>query len=283
LTPYPRLDIVLGSVNELKVERMKIVSCGITDIGRKRQRNEDSYLVNDKLRLYVVADGMGGHAGGEFASRIAVSTVEEILKGEDRAKAGVPEDTYLDSPPPKGDTHPQSRLKDAINRAGSMIVRRATEEPELRGMGTTATVMLFSKDKAYIAHVGDSRAYCVREGKITQITEDHSLVHEQLKSGLITEEEAKTHQLKNIITRSVGVQEDVEVDTVVWKVLPQDAYLLCSDGLTNMVGDQELEEIVNAGEPEQAARRLVDRANEQGGDDNITLILLKVFEEDAEP
>lgn len=257
---------------------MKILSCGITDIGRKRQRNEDSYLVNDKLRLYVVADGMGGHAGGEFASRIAVSTVEEIFKGDDRANSGVAENTYLDSEAPEGDAHPQGRLKDAINRAGSMIVRRATEEPELRGMGTTATVMLVGEGKSYFAHVGDSRAYCVREGNITQITEDHSLVHEQLKSGLITEEEARTHQLKNIITRSVGVQEDVEVDTVVWKVQEGDSYLLCSDGLTNMVNDEEIREIVTNNETEQAARALVDKANESGGDDNITLILLRVIE-----
>jgi PPM family protein phosphatase len=255
---------------------MKIISCGITDIGRKRQRNEDSYLVNDKLKLYVVADGMGGHAGGEFASKIAVSTVEEIFKGDDRAKSKVAP-SYLDTEAPKGeDIFEQDRLKDAITRAGSMIVRRASEEPELRGMGTTSTVILFMEDKAYIAHVGDSRCYCVRDGKITQITEDHSLVHEQLKSGLITEEEARTHQLKNIITRSVGVQEEVEVDTIVWKVLNDDRYLLCSDGLSNMVTDQEIEQVVKTFEPEDAGRLLVEKANQRGGDDNITLIVLRV-------
>ncbi len=258
---------------------MKIISCGITDIGRKRQRNEDSYLVNDKLRLYVVADGMGGHAGGEFASKIAVSTVEEIIRGDDRRKSNAPEETYLDSDPEKNETQEQDRLRDAILRAGNMIVRRAAEEPELRGMGTTATVMLILADKAYIAHVGDSRAYCVREGVITQITEDHSLVHEQLKSGLITEEEAKTHQLKNIITRSVGVQEEVEIDTVVWQVRMGDTYLLCSDGLSNMVGDGELQEIINQYDTEQAARKLVDVANQRGGEDNITLILAKAASE----
>ncbi len=262
---------------------MRIISCGITDIGRKRQRNEDSYLVNDKLRLYIVADGMGGHAGGEFASKIAVSTVEEILKGEDRKKSHVPEKSYLDPREPSGgDRFEADRLRDAIARAGSMIVRKASEEPELRGMGTTATIILFIGDKAYIAHVGDSRAYCVRGGKITQITEDHSLVHEQLKSGLITEEEAKTHQLKNIITRSVGVQEEVEVDTVVWKVEQDDRYLLCSDGLSNMVSDLEIEQALSSNDPEEAARLLVERANQRGGDDNITLIALKVAEMTAE-
>jgi protein phosphatase len=259
---------------------MKVISCGITDIGRKRQRNEDSYLVNDKLRLYIVADGMGGHAGGEFASKIAVSTVEEIFKGDDRRKSKVPDKSILDAEAKSagGDDAEQGRLKDAITRAGSMIVRKATEDPELRGMGTTATVLLFLGTRAYIAHVGDSRCYCVRDGKITQITEDHSLVHEQLKSGLITEEEARTHQLKNIITRSVGVQEEVEVDTVVWQVIEGDRYLLCSDGLSNMVADSEMEQIVKLHDPEEAGRLLVEKANQRGGDDNITLIVLKVVD-----
>lgn len=257
---------------------MKVISCGITDIGRKRQRNEDSYLVNDKIGLYIVADGMGGHAGGEFASKIAVSTVEEIIRGEDRVRSNVPNDSYLDTDASASEGQEQERLKEAINRAGNMIVRRAFEDPELKGMGTTSTVMFIANDKAYIAHVGDSRAYCVRDGQIIQITEDHSLVHEQLKSGLITEEEAKTHQLKNIITRSVGVQEEVEVDTVVWKIQVGDSYLLCSDGLSNMVHDHELQDIITKFNAEQAARELVDLANSRGGEDNITLILLKVTE-----
>lgn len=258
---------------------MKIVSCGITDIGKKRQRNEDSYLVNDKIGLYIVADGMGGHAGGEFASKIAVSTVEEIIRGEDRVKSNVPTQSYLDANDMSAvEGIEQERLKDAINRAGNMIVRRAFEDPELKGMGTTSTVMFISGDRAYVAHVGDSRAYCVRDGEIIQITEDHSLVHEQLKSGLITEEEAKTHQLKNIITRSVGVQEEVEVDTVVWKIQPGDSYLLCSDGLSNMMQDDEMQEIISKYDVEQGARELVDLANQRGGEDNITLILLKVFD-----
>lgn len=257
---------------------MKIVSCGITDIGRKRQRNEDSYLVNDKIGLYIVADGMGGHAGGEFASKIAVSTVEEIIRGEDRVKSNVPTNSYLDAnQQSEVEGQEQERLKDAINRAGNMIVRRAFEDPELKGMGTTSTVMFISNERAYIAHVGDSRAYCVRDGEIIQITEDHSLVHEQLKSGLITEEEAKTHQLKNIITRSVGVQEEVEVDTVVWKIQVGDSYLLCSDGLSNMMQDEEMQEIITKNDVEQGARELVDLANQRGGEDNITLILLKIL------
>lgn len=258
---------------------MRLISCGITDIGRKRQRNEDSYLLNDQFKLYVVADGMGGHVGGEFASKIAVTTVEEVVKGLDREKSGIPDETYLDTPKQTGDKAFQERLRDSITHAGTMIAQKAMDEPDLKGMGTTATVMHFVESKAYIAHVGDSRAYCVRNGKITQITEDHSLVHEQLKSGLITEEEAKHHQLKNIITRSVGVQEEVETDTIVWKVQMGDTYLLCSDGLTNMVGDDEIQEIVNTTDTEQASQALVDLANDRGGDDNITLILVNVRDE----
>jgi len=261
---------------------MKIISCGITDIGQRRQRNEDSYLVNDKLGLYIVADGMGGHAGGEFASKIAVKTVEDIIRGEDRKKSHVAHDNLLDTveisaDEPMGDSaFEEARLKEAITRAGNMIVRRAYEEPELQGMGTTATVMFIATGTAYIAHVGDSRAYCVRGKEIHQITEDHSLVHEQLKSGLITQEQAKTHQLKNIITRSVGVQEEVDVDTFVWDVQAEDYYLICSDGLSNMIDDPEMLEVISNGDVEQGARDLVDLANERGGDDNITLILLKV-------
>ena len=253
----------------------KLTSCGITDIGKKRQKNEDSYLVNDKLRLYIVADGMGGHAGGEFASKIAVSTVEEILKGED--KKNVPPNSYLENREGE-DVLETERLREAIARAGSKICQRSVDEPELRGMGTTATVLLFHGDKAYLAHVGDSRGYCFRDTNIYQLTEDHSLVHEQLKSGLITEDEAKSHQLKNIITRSVGVQEEVEVDTIVWPAKNGDKYLLCSDGLSNMVSDLEIKDIVNRYSIENGAKILVDLANERGGDDNISLILVKVDE-----
>lgn len=251
---------------------MKIASCGITDIGRKRQKNEDSYLVNDKIQLYVVADGMGGHAGGEFASKIAVSTVEEIIKGND-APVEIKQ-SYFQG---KSQESEEGKLKRAITQAGSKIVQRAIEDPDLRGMGTTATVLYFDDSKAYVAHVGDSRAYCVRNAEIIQITEDHSLVNEQLKSGLITEQEAKTHQLKNIITRSVGVQEEVEVDTIVWGVMTEDSYLLCSDGLSNMIQNHEILAYINRYPTEEAARKMVDLANERGGDDNITLILVKVL------
>lgn len=252
---------------------MKVQSCGITDIGRKRQKNEDSYLVNDHIHLYVVADGMGGHVGGEFASKIAVSTVEEIIKGLDKAEAY--KASYLYSEPAQ-DNPQQETLRDAISKAGSKICQKAIEEPELKGMGTTATVLLLDNYTAHLAHVGDSRAYLVREGQIKQITEDHSLVNEQVKSGLITEAEAKTHQLKNIITRSVGVQEEVEVDTVLVAAKAGDTFVLCSDGLSNMTEDQEICEIVAKNDPETAARTLVDLANQRGGDDNITLILVHV-------
>ncbi len=254
---------------------MKVRSCGITDIGQKRQKNEDSYLVNDQIHLYIVADGMGGHVGGEFASKIAVSTVEEIVKGLDKDE--VYKSSYL-AGDGEVDQSDEETLREAIARAGSRICQRAVEEPELKGMGTTATVLLLDKGKAFVAHVGDSRAYRVRNGSIEQLTEDHSLVNEQIKSGLITEEEAKTHQLKNIITRSVGVQEEVEVDTFVFDVAKDDVFVLCSDGLSNMVDDREILNIVSQYDTETAARTLVDLANQRGGDDNITLILVQILE-----
>jgi PPM family protein phosphatase len=256
---------------------MKVQSCGITDIGRKRQKNEDSYLVNDHVHLYIVADGMGGHVGGEFASKIAVSTVEEIVKGVDKNEAYRQSYLYFES---EGGKPNEITLREAISKAGSKICQKAIEEPELKGMGTTATVLLIDSGKALIAHVGDSRAYCVRNAQIRQLTEDHSLVNEQVKSGLITEAEAKTHQLKNIITRSVGVQEEVEIDTVIAEVAKDDVYVLCSDGLSNLVDDQEIANAVNenAKDPEGAARTLVDLANQRGGDDNITLILVRILD-----
>lgn len=254
---------------------MKVQSCGITDIGRKRQKNEDSYLVNDNIHLYVVADGMGGHVGGEFASKIAVSTVEEIIKGLDQTD--VYKSSYLSSDQGQDEKGEEQTLREAITKAGSKICQKSVEEPELKGMGTTATVLLFNEQKAMVAHVGDSRAYYVRKGKIKQITEDHSLVNEQVKSGLISEAEAKTHQLKNIITRSVGVQEEVEVDTCLLDVKEKDVFLLCSDGLSNLVEDNEMLNVILQNDPESAVRTLVDLANQRGGDDNITLILVQII------
>ena len=177
---------------------MRITSCGMTDVGVKRTNNEDNFLINDDLQLYVVCDGMGGHVGGEFASAIAVNTVEEVLTTIEFR----PEEHGLE-----GEDDPievtREKVRYAVRLAGRRIFEKAVEEPEYKGMGTTCLALLVDEGNAYLGHVGDSRAYLVRDGTIEQLTEDHSLVNEKIKAGLLTPEEAKTHKLKNIITRSV--------------------------------------------------------------------------------
>jgi serine/threonine protein phosphatase PrpC len=249
---------------------VRITSCGITDVGMKRQRNEDNYLINDELRLFVVADGMGGHAGGEYASQIAVTTVEEVLSNirderhfEDNGRAT--RDMLL-----------QEKLKYAIRLAGKRIYERAQEDTEFRGMGTTALVLYITDDAGYVAHVGDSRCYRARADTVEQLTEDHSLVNEQIKAGLINRDAAKSHKLRNIITRSLGYQEEVEIDTQVLTLERGDLYMLCSDGLSNLVEDNELLDMVHQNSFQEAARKLVDLANRRGGDDNITCVIARV-------
>lgn len=259
---------------------MKITSCGITDVGQKRQNNEDNFLINDEVNLYVVADGMGGHVGGEFASQIAVTTIEEVIQNvEVDPEATRPDWGALGSQVAIAG----EKLKYAIRLAGKRIFDRTNDEPELRGMGTTTVAMLFDHNRVFLAHVGDSRAYLIRGTTVAQVTEDHSLVNEQIRLGLITREAARNHKLKNIITRSVGYQEDVEIDTIVRPVEKGDRFVLCSDGLSNLVDEAEILEVVGAASStETAAQKLIDLANSRGGDDNITLIIAQVDELDAE-
>ena len=249
---------------------MRTISYGVTDVGLKREKNEDNLLINDDLNLFVVADGMGGHAGGEFASQIAVSTIEDFIINS------------TENTDPKGSGEKNSspmteRLRQAIKIAGDQIFSKASNQPELRGMGTTTVAMILQEDKVHIAYVGDSRVYLVRENNVEQLTEDHSLVNEQVKAGLISEEDAKNHQLKNIITRSVGYQEEVEIDTVIRDVKAGDRFLLCSDGLSNFLESTEIAKSLSTQELQDAAQDLVDIAIERGGDDNITLIVIEVL------
>jgi protein phosphatase len=249
---------------------VRVTSCGITDVGMKRQRNEDNYLINDELRLFVVADGMGGHAGGEYASQIAVTSVEEVL-------VNIRDERNIsDNGRATRDMLIQEKLKYAIRLAGKRIFERAQEDSEFRGMGTTALVLFIDDRRGYVAHVGDSRAYRMRSDTVVQLTEDHSLVNEQIKAGLINRDAAKSHKLRNIITRSLGYQEEVEIDTQVIEIERGDYYLLCSDGLSNLVEDHEMLELLNSSPFQEAARNLVDLANKRGGDDNITAVLARV-------
>lgn len=252
---------------------MKILSWGITDVGRKRDHNEDNYGCIDELNLYVVADGMGGHAAGEMASSIAVESIEgAVRKHEDViAPDAVYDCPVEESPVPK-------MLSEAVRGACGDIFHKAQSSRELGGMGTTTTTLLFHGKHAFVAHVGDSRAYLLRNGKILQLSEDHSLVNEQLKAGIITEAQARTSRFKNIITRSVGVEEDVAVDLIAVEIQKNDAYVLCSDGLANLVSDLEIGETVSENFFRRVPELLVDMANTRGGDDNITVVVAFVKE-----
>ena len=250
---------------------MRVTSCGITDVGMKRTNNEDNYLINDELNLFVVCDGMGGHVGGEYASAIAVNTVEEVLSSiETNPEMALPDA----SEGPVEIT--REKLRYAVRLAGKRIFEKAAAEPEYKGMGTTALVLLLESGNAYLAHVGDSRGYLVRDGRIEQLTEDHSLVNEKVKAGVLTKEEAKHHRLRNVITRSLGYTEEVEIDVQVRAVLRDDAFLLCSDGLSNLVETQEMGEMVLRNPLQAAARKLIHTACERGGDDNVTAVLVRV-------
>jgi serine/threonine protein phosphatase PrpC len=250
---------------------MRIRSFGVSDVGMKREKNEDSFLVNDEVCLYAVADGMGGHLGGDFASRLAADTIEEVVKSLDQD----PEMTLQEGVNIRPGEY-QSYLRYALKLSSKRIFDKAREDQSLRGMGTTSVVLLFRNNKVYIANVGDSRAYRVRDGQIMQMTKDHSLVGEQMRAGMMTEEEARGSRLKNIITRSVGFQDDVDADVDIRVVRPGDRFLLCSDGLSNLLSDDEIRDVILTNDLEPACRRLIDVANERGGDDNITIVLTEV-------
>lgn len=250
---------------------LSIAAHGQTDVGRRRERNEDSFLVNTDLQLYVVADGMGGHLGGGYASRLAVSTIDEVIQ----RIANDPDVTLENGAALAPDDCP-AVLKYAIQTASHRIFAKASEDAALRGMGTTTVALICRDNTAYLANVGDSRGYMVRAGAIKQLTIDHSLVGEQLRAGVLSESDAKGHRLKNIITRSVGFQHAVEIDVETRPLKPGDLFILCTDGLTNMVEDDEILSVVKNNDAKEACQQLIDLANERGGDDNVTVILVHV-------
>jgi len=252
---------------------MKILSSGGTDPGKKRKNNEDSFLQDDSLGLYAVADGIGGHEGGEVASRMAMDTLREVLPGLLKGK---------DTPPPFSlslDVEPRiSALRYAITQSNQKILQAASINPALTGMGTTITAVLLCHGTAFIAHVGDSRAYLLREGQCDQITNDHSFVAEQIRAGKLTAEQAKISTYRHIITRAVGIDREVSVDHATIAVKENDTILLCTDGLTEMVDDSEICAILAESAPAAATESLIRRANEQGGVDNITAVVFKILE-----
>lgn len=241
-----------------------ILDCAlISDIGLKRKQNQDTGSVRPDLGLFVVADGMGGHQGGEIASQLCVETLIHTVE-----------------------THPEepdrALLDQAIQNANEAILKRAQEDSKLHGMGTTATALLIRGDTATLLQVGDSRGYFWNEDGIWQLTKDHSLVQEKLRAGLITREQVKSDEMKNVITRSVGYEPGLKADSFTIQVARGDGFLLCSDGVSGPVDDALMFEILeetrkNGLSLGEAAKRLIHTANSKSGDDNATVVLVKVL------
>jgi serine/threonine protein phosphatase PrpC len=244
-----------------------IYAWATSDVGRKRSHNEDRYLVAHDVGLFAVADGMGGHQGGEVASALAVQTLDSHIRHH-RAR--------LTSSADGGFESVGALLIESLQRANTAIRAAGVEDPTLRGMGTTTTSILFVGGRALVAHVGDSRAYLVRRGRISQLSQDHSLVAQQLRAGAITDEQARTSPYKNIITRAVGVDDTVTVDLVAVDVLDGDTFVLCSDGLSGLVTDDEIGAVTTGNFLHRVPDTLVDLANERGGSDNITVVVCHV-------
>ena len=240
---------------------MRISCAGNTDVGVVRSGNEDSFLLDCAKGLFIVADGMGGHAAGEVASEMAVQIVAKEL-GSLRGLS---------------DGEAAARMRSAIRKANAAIFDRTLAEHDKRGMGTTTTVMVLFSRRYLIGQVGDSRAYLLREGQLLQLTKDHSYVQEQVDAGLLTPEQARTHPYSNVITRCVGANEDVAPDVYFGNLEQKDVVLLASDGLTGMLEDDQIAAIMGAEEnPETAVNKMIADANRRGGLDNITAIVVRV-------
>jgi len=249
----------------------RLESHGATDVGRKREHNEDSFFCHDEMQLFIVADGMGGAAAGEVASAEAVDQVLGMVKrGFEKVER------YKADPTPENRQVVHRLLESAVQMATYMIFGLAEVDPRQKGMGTTLSALLIAGDMAFVAQVGDSRVYLVREGRAVQLTEDHTLVNLQLSLGLITPEQAKHSKRGNVITRAVGVRDYVEVDTFEFKHHAGDLFMACSDGLYEyFTGPEELP--ATLGDTLQtSAQNLIELANSRGGKDNITTLLVRV-------
>lgn len=245
---------------------MVIKSAGATNIGRKRKVNQDSYLMEPGSGLFVVADGMGGHAGGETASKLTVETVVQSVLNDKGSSLNMA---------------PNDLLMGAIHRANTAVYSTAEKNKALQGMGTTVVSMYFDQGKIFVGHVGDSRVYMARKKQLWQITKDHSLVNEKLKAGIITREQMKKDKSRNVITRSVGFESSVLVDIYQREVSPGELYFACSDGLSGMVSDEELLSTIeqfgwNSDDLGPLVNTLIEKANANGGDDNVTVVVARV-------
>ena len=252
---------------------MRTASAGATDPGRKRANNEDAFLVLEGSQLFAVADGVGGREGGEIASDSAVDTLREavpdLLGTADRA-------------PPAGTSGDAERetavLRKAVSLANRRIIESIQERPELTGMGTTLTALLFARSRVYLVHLGDSRAYRLRSGTFRQLSDDHSVVAEQVKAGVLTPAQARSSAHRHVITRALGIHDEAAPDLRQEPVEQGDVYLLCSDGLTEMVEDRKIATVLEKHAPADAVPKLIAAANKAGGTDNITAVVIQVLE-----
>jgi PPM family protein phosphatase len=240
---------------------MKIKAYGKTDVGRKRQINQDSILVNARHNIYAVADGMGGHKGGEVASAMAIETLQEVLVHESSTSSPV-----------------ESRLETAYKLANDRIFDASHKmgNKDLEGMGTTMVAFYAAENRIFISNVGDSRAYLFKSGKLWQMTEDHSLVQEQIRAGLINPTKPEEMVGKNVITRSVGYDQNVKTDVIHRSYAKGDVFLLCSDGLTGMVPNKLIAKIIASNPLEKVAQICIDEANKAGGLDNISCLVVSL-------
>jgi PPM family protein phosphatase len=237
----------------------------------KRNHNEDAFLVLPDQQLYCVADGMGGHASGEIASRIAIEELSDFYQRTSRD-----EDLTWPFKMDKSRNYEENRLATGIKLANARIYEAASSDPNYRGMGTTIVSLHFADDSVYVGHVGDSRAYCLRDGELRQVTEDHSLLNDYLKAKKLTAEEIDAFPHKNVIVRALGMKDTVQVDIEKLEPRDGDLFLLCSDGLSGMVSDAALVAAVSAGEDlEATCGQLIELANNAGGNDNVTCILAR--------
>jgi len=233
-------------------------AAGLSDVGLRRQSNEDCYALDRDLGLFLVADGMGGHSAGQVASELAAEAAVRVVRTLEGASAGLAE-----------------KLRYAVAGANREIYTAAESRPELAGMGTTLVALLSDGDRVALAHVGDSRAYLLRQDRIRQLTDDHSLVAEMVRRREIPESAAREHPHRHVLTRALGVRRAVEPDLAELTPAPGDTFVLCSDGLTGHVRDEEIAEFVRSDpDPDAVCRKLVAEANARGGEDNVTIVLV---------
>ena len=259
----------------LEGDAVQIDSGGVTDLGRVRLNNEDSFRIVEPLNLFILSDGMGGEAHGEIASSLAVDTIERVC-----SSSKVDLEVTLAGASGENWTEQTRLLQNAVLQANSGIYQSSQEHPEQRGMGATLTAGWINGSKLSLAHVGDSRAYLLRTGNLQQLTNDHSLVAEQVRRGIITPQQAEESEMQSVLLRALGAHPEVDVDIDEFDLFPRDVLLLCSDGLTRMVTEPEIAGTLQAEtDPERAAQKLVDLANERGGLDNVTVIVARLQDE----